>query len=341
MLSHRLHRLEATPETVHWGFFDHSLRPVLTVAPGDVVTMETLTHHAGDAPDLLMDAGVRRVYEEVTDRGPGVHILTGPIAVESAAPGDTLEVRVLDVRPRLPYGSNFAAWWGLLHKEFGERQRVTIFEFDAESTLAWALFAYQFPYPALTPGTIVEPGTAERVAALERVRLPMRPHLGTAGVAPEEPGRISSIPPGRFGGNIDNWRFGAGTVMYYPVLRPGALFSGGDPHVSQGDGEIDGTAIEASLNVTLQFGLRKAFPIHNPILETPTHWILHAYHEDLSQAMRLVVLEMLDFLVTHQGLSREDAYALMSVAADFTITQVVDQRQGVHAAIARRLFLPR
>ncbi len=252
-----LHTLPATPETVHWGFFDRSLRPVLEVRSGDIVAIEALTHHAGDAPDLLMDDGIRAVYEAVTDRGPGVHIMTGPIAVQGAEPGDTLEVRILQLRPRLPYGSNFAAWWGLLYDEFDRRQRVTIYRLTPDCSQGYAAFAYDFPYSAEQPGTIVAPEAVNRQAALPGVSVPLRPHFGTAGVAPAEAGRINSIPPAQWGGNIDNWRIGAGGVMYYPVFAPGALFSVGDPHVSQGDGEISGTAIEASLDATIQLVVRK------------------------------------------------------------------------------------
>ena len=127
-----LHHLPATPETVHWGYFDGTLTPKLTICSGDTVALETLTHRAGDAPDLLMDDGVRRVYQEVGDRGPGPHSMTGPIAVEGAEPGDTLEVRVLRVRPRLLYGSNMASRAGLLYKRLGKRQRATVFEFGAD-----------------------------------------------------------------------------------------------------------------------------------------------------------------------------------------------------------------
>jgi acetamidase/formamidase len=334
-----LHELRATPETVHWGFFDRSLRPVLAVASGDIVQIETMTHRAGDVPDLLMDEGVRAVFEQVTDRGPGGHILTGPIAVEEAEPGDTLEVRLLAIRPRLLYGSNFAGSWGLLHDEL-PRQRVTIYRFDADLALAHAVFAYEYPDAARVPGRIVEPQAVQRVAALENVVVPLRPHLGTAGVAPSVPGRLSSIPPAEWGGNIDNWRIGAGATMYYPVFVPGALLSAGDPHMAQGDGEISGTAIEASLDVTLQLVVRKDFPVHNPILETPAHWVTHGYDEDLNKAVHLAALEMLDFLVQHKGLSREDAYSLMSVAADFTVSQVVNRTQGIHAAIPKAVFVP-
>ena len=335
----QLHHLPATPETVHWGYFDGALKPVLTIGSGDIVELETLTHRAGDAPDLLMDDGVRRVYQDVGDRGPGPHIMTGPIAVQGAAPGDTLEVRVLGLHSRLLYGSNMASRAGLLYEHLGKRQRATVFEFGPNLALARAKFAFEVPAMASGPGTIIEPGAARRVPALEGVAVPLRPHLGTGGVAPDEPGRFSSVPPARWGGNIDNWRFGAGTAMYYPVLVAGALYSAGDPHMAQGDGEISGTAIEASLNVTLQFVLHKDFPLHTQLLVTPTHWMVHAYHEDLNQAMHQAALEMLDFLTTHHGLSGEDAYALMSVAADFTVTQVVDRRRGVHAALAKSVFV--
>ena len=335
----QLHHLPATPETVHWGYFDGTLKPVLSICSGDIVELETLTHRAGDAPDLLMDDGVRCVYQEVSDRGPGPHIMTGPIAVEGAAAGDTLEVRVLGLRPRLLYGSNMASRAGLLYEHLGKRQRATIFEFAANLAVARARFAFEVPAGASGPGTIIEPAAAQRVPALPGVAVPLRPHLGTGGVAPDEPGRFSSVPPARWGGNIDNWRFGVGTAMYYPVLVSGALYSAGDPHMAQGDGEISGTAIEASLHVTLQFILHKDFSLRTQLLITPTHWIVHAYHEDLNQAMHQAALEMLGFLTTHQGLSAEDAYALMSVAADFTVTQVVDQRRGVHAALAKSVFV--
>jgi formamidase len=126
--------------------------------------------------------------------------------------------------------------------------------------------------------------------------------------------------------------------MHYPVLVPGALYSAGDPHMAQGDGEINGTAIEASLNLTLQFFVHKDFRLNTQLLVTPTHWILHAYDEDLNKAMHRAATEMLDFLTTHHGLSADDAYALMSVAADFTVTQTVDQRRGIHVALAKSVF---
>ena len=337
-----LHSLRATPETVHWGYFDPTLAPALTVRSGDLVQVQAVTHHAGDAPDLMMDDDIARIFRNVpeADRHPGVHIMTGPIAIEDARPGDMLEVRYLRMTPRLRYGSNLAANWGYLYKEFGEKERVTIYELDENAQAASAVYAYDFPGRYLVPGTITHCPECDRERALEGIRVPVRPHLGTAGVAPDAPGRTSTVPPGLHGGNIDNWRIGAGATMFYPIQVNGALFSVGDPHISQGDGEISGTAIEASLDVLMQIVLRRDFTFNSPLLETPRHWIVHGFHEDLNQAMRDASLDMLDLLTTHRRLSRNDAYSLMSVAADFGVTQVVDGRQGVHVRIDRAIFPP-
>jgi acetamidase/formamidase len=322
-----LHHLNATPGTVHWGYFDAALAPVLRVK-------------SGDAPELMMDEAVTAIFTGIpeSDRNPGVHIMTGPIFVEGAQPGDMLEVRYLAMTPRCNYGSNLAANWGYLYKEFGEKERVTIYALDPNAAQAEALYAYDFPGKYLTPGTITHCPACDRQPALAGVRVPARPHLGTAGVAIDVAGRVSTIPPGAHGGNIDNWRIGAGAVMYYPVQVEGALFSIGDPHVSQGDGEISGTAIEASLNVLMQVILRRDFSFPGPLLETPKYWIAHGFDEDLNVATRNAALDMLGLLTEHAGLSRDDAYSLMSVAADFAVTQVVDGRQGAHVRIPRSLF---
>lgn len=342
ILPSTLHHLHATPETVHWGYFDPAQAPVLTVQSGDLVQAEAVTHHAGDDPVLMMDEKIARIFQEIPedDRNPGVHIMTGPIYVKDARPGDILEVRYLSMIPRVRYGSNLAANWGHLYKEFGEKERVTIYELDPNANTASALYAYDFPGKYLIPGTITRCPECDRRGALPGVRVPVRPHLGTAGVAPDVSGRVSTIPPGLHGGNIDNWRIGAGATMYYPVQVDGALFSIGDPHVSQGDGEISGTAIEASLNVLFQVVLRKDFTFPSPLLETPKNWIVHGFDEDLDRAMRNAALDMLKLLTEQQGLSADDAYSLMSVAADFGVTQVVDGRQGIHVRMPRDIFPP-
>lgn len=336
-----IHVLKATPQTCFWGFFDKTLPPVLTINSGDIVYVEALTHHAGDAPDLLMDDGVKEVYDKVTDRGPGVHIMTGPIAVTGAEPGDTLMVRILKTAPRLPYGSNLAAHWGYLYNNF-KKERVTIYKLDVEAGLAQPAFAYDFKGRPLydRTGFITLPDKSARETIKALVAIPMRPHFGVMGVAPKENGRINSIPPGPFGGNIDNWRTGAGATMYYPVFNKGANFFVGDPHMGQGDAELSGTAIEASMNSYLQIFVLKDFPITNPILETETHWITHGFNEDLNKAMRQSAEQMLSFLQNKRGMSADEAYSLISVGVDFGVTQVVDIRQGCHAALAKSLFLP-
>jgi acetamidase/formamidase len=334
-----VHELPATPDTVHWGYFDCSLDPALTVRSGDLVRIETLTHQAGDAPDLLMDEAIERVFDQVEDRGPGPHVLTGPIAVEGARPGDVLAVEILDLVPRLPFGTNLAAHWGHLYDVFG-KERVTVYELDAQALLGRAAFAYDWTTTPLADvhGTIVAPGSVTREPALEGVTVPLRPHFGTMGVAPAAAGRHSSIPPGNHGGNIDNWRIGVGGTMLYPVQVPGALLSVGDPHVSQGDGEISGTAIESSLNGLLRLTVRRDIEARVPILETAGELFVHGFGDDLDEAMRAASLRTLDLLGYRYNLSRDDAYSFMSVAADFTVTQVVDRRQGVHARIDKRCF---
>jgi acetamidase/formamidase len=339
----QIHTLKATPETVKWGYFDNSLKPVLKINPGDIVEMETVAHHAGDAPDLMMDEGVRAVYEAIpeAERAPGVHIMTGPVYVEGAEPGDVLEVKVLDMKPRLDYGCNFEANWGLLYEEFDRKEHVTIYQCDLKSGLAKAVFS--FPYWTLcdVPGRITEPGAVTRTPCLKDIYVPLRFHFGTAGVAPQETGQINTIPPGPFGGNMDNRNYIPGTSMFYPVQVKGGLFTAGDSHLAQGDGEICGTAIEGHINATLMFSLRKDIKlIKNPVLETPTHWGIHGFHEELDQAMRLCALEAIDFMGANMGLTREEAYSLLSVAGDFHVSQVVDVLKGIHCLIRKDLFVP-
>lgn len=332
-----LHTIDATPQSVHWGYFDTSLSPIAVVESGDIVMIEAVTHQAGDAPDLMMDERIRTIYSAIpmNDRCPGVHLMTGPIFVKNAKPGDMLEVRYMDMRVRNPYGSNLAASWGFLFDEFGQKERVTIYKADLNSNLAEAIFAYTYPGKYISPGAIINPNDCCRESALCGVKIPVRPHLGTAGVCPDLKGRISTIPPGSHGGNIDNWRIGAGSTMYYPVAVDGAIFSIGDPHISQGDGEISGTAIEASLDVIFQVFVRKDFSFPSPLLETPLNWIVHGFDDDLNKAMKNASMDMLYFLTNIKGLSRNDAYSLMSVIGDYGITQVVDQRLGVHVKVPR------
>jgi acetamidase/formamidase len=335
------HRLAATPDHCFWGFFDRDLPAALVADPGDDIAVETLTHHAGDAPDLLMDDGVRAVYAAITERGPGVHVMTGPIDVRGVAAGSTLAVHIHDLAPRLPYGSTMAAHWGALHDRF-QVEWATIWGLGTDpdgTVLAEPCFQYDVTKRARydRPGHVTEPEDEERRPFSGRVRVPVRPHFGVIGVAPPDPGRHSSIPPGVFGGNVDQWRTGAGTTLHLPVFRDGAGLFVGDPHLGQGDGEVCGTAIEASLDARIRVD-RSPWCVDAPVLETPTHWYTHGFDADLDVAMRQAVERLVALVHDAYGLTEREAYVLASVAADVGVTQVVDTNLGCHAGIAKAIF---
>lgn len=336
------HQLNATADNVHWGYFDRDRAAVLSVQSGDIVAVETVTQHAGDAPELMMDDAIRALFAAVpvADRAPGKHIMAGPIQVAGACVGDMLEVQYLRLTPRHPYGSNVAASWGHLSSDLGAQEHVTIYQLDLQTASAKGLFQYPYPGQYTEPGRVVPASSVRQSPTLPGIRIPLRPHIGCAGVAPAEPGRVSTVPPSLHGGNIDNWRIGAGSTMYYPIFADGALFSLGDPHIAQGDGELSGTALEGSLDVLIRLVVRKDFHFPSPLLETPDAWIVHGFDADLNLAMKQAALAMLRFLTDVRGLSTNDAYSLMSVAVDFAVTQVVDQKQGIHASIPKAVFLP-
>ncbi len=414
----RHHHLCANRHTVHWGYFSRSLSPVLRVEPGDLVTVETLTQHAYDDHERMIqgDSGAQSVFHWTADQknvdrrgaGPadasiygrgcgegfGVHICTGPIHVKGAEPGDVLELRILDVLPRLSanarfagrvFGSNAATWWGFHYKELltepRPREVVTIYEVDWPAggegcACARAVYNYRW-VPQRDPAgvwhpTIDYPGVPvdrssieENHQVLRGVTIPVRPHFGVIAVAPAEGGMVDSIPPAYFGGNIDNWRVGKGSTVYLRVAVDGALLSIGDPHASQGDSELCGTAIECSLTGVFQVRLHKArdlasqpfADIDYPLLETESEWVLHGFSHpqylrefgdkaasevyeksSLDLAMRDAFHKTRRFLMSSQGLSEDEAISLMSVAVDFGITQVVDGNVGVHAIIRKALF---
>jgi acetamidase/formamidase len=405
----------ATDKTVHWGYFSKLLKPQVEVSSGDYVTLETITHHANDDADRMVkgDPGVEAIYfwdrngKNVDRRGAGpmqptlfgrgageglgVHICTGPVAVRGAMPGDILEVRIVDVKPRpcanplykgKAFGSNAAAWWGfhykLLETDPKPREVITIYEIDATGERNWAKGVYNFQWTPQTdpfgtvhktidyPGVPVDHKTVqERHGILKNIRVPIRPHFGVLGLAPSEADYVDSIPPNYVGGNIDNWRIGKGATMYYPVSVPGALLSAGDPHASQGDSELCGTAIECSLTGTFQLILRKKDTLAGtalagleyPLLETQDEWVLHGFSypkyltelgaqaqsdiyskSSVDLAMRDAFRKARHFLMTTRGLSEDEANSLLSVGADFGITQVVDGNWGVHAIIKKALF---
>jgi len=310
-----VHHLSATPETVAWGHYDSSSPPVLRIRSGDVVDIGTLITNsperleaAGVAPEEIEPA-LRRVYEEVTDRGPGGHILTGPIFVEGAEPGDVLEVRILSVELPIDYGYNGCS--GFV-RELCENPRTRILRFDRERMTS-------------------DFGSG--------ITVPLRPFFGSMGVAPPpDSGRVSSTPPGKHAGNIDNPELVAGTSLFLPVHVPGALFEAGDGHAAQGDGEVDQTAIETSLRGRLQLIVHKGHPLEWPRAETPTQYIVMGFDPDLAEATRIAVREMVAFLQEEKGLSQGEAYRLASLAADLRITELVDENVGVHMMIPKGIF---
>ncbi|AME25508.1 MULTISPECIES: acetamidase/formamidase family protein [Burkholderiaceae] len=339
-----------------------------------------------------MDASI---YGRGAGEGFGVHICTGPIAVRDAEPGDVLEVRIVDIHARpcanpkfhgRAFGSNAAAWWGFHYRELltepKPREVVTIYEIDAEpaddgvTAYARAVYNYRWtpqrdPFGVVHP-TIDYPGVpvdhstvVKNHNILKNVTIPVRPHFGVIAVAPQQDGLIDSIPPSAFGGNLDNWRVGRGASVYLPVGVAGALLSIGDPHASQGDSELCGTAIECSLTGDFELVLHKKKTLTDqpfadltyPLVETAEEWVLHGFSHPnylaefgtsaqsevyqkstLDQAMRDAFIKTRRFLMSTKGLSEDEAISLMSVAVDFGVTQVVDGNWGVHAIIRKALF---
>jgi acetamidase/formamidase len=314
----RTHQLKPTPKTVAWGYYDASATPALRIRSGDTVEVQTLITNSPSGlerafvPPDQVEQALRDIFKEVTDKGPGGHILTGPIFVEGAEPGDTLEVRIKTIRLALPYAYNaFSPRGGFLPEDFPQA-RMKIIPLDEKRLVA--KFA-------------------------EGIEVPLRPFFGSMGVAPPpEAGRVSSVPPGIHAGNLDNKELVAGTTLFIPVHARGALFAVGDGHAAQGDGEIDITGLETSLAGTLEFVVRKDLHLRWPRAETPTHYIVMGLDKDLTQAAKLAAREAVDFLTTEKKLRREEAYMLASVAVDFRITQVVDGTKGVHGMIPKAIF---
>lgn len=340
-------RLVASPESCFWGYFDPSLPPVLEVDSGTTLEIEAITHHSGDAPDLMMDDGIREIWDGIPadTRTPGVHIMTGPIAVADARPGDALVVEILDMWPRLRHGANCAAHWGALYEDFG-KERITIYELDSRAgepgfpPTATPVFGFDFTERELydQPGVISPVERNPREPFGVDVAVPVKPHLGVIGVAPPGSQRLDSVPPGAFGGNVDNWRFGPGATIRYPVFHEGANFYVGDPHFAQGDGELCGTAIEASLDVRLRLSIERDAAPGAPLLEYGGTVFTHGFGPDLDAAMLAAAREMLGLMQTRFGLTADEAYSLASVAVDLGITQVVDGVVGCHASIDPAMF---
>jgi len=336
-----------------------------------------------------MDASV---YGRGAGEGFGVHICTGPIAVKDAMPGDVLEVRILDLQPRpsanptyagKAFGAHASAWWGFHYQDMltapREREVVTVFEIDCERNDGVARAIYSFRWtPQRDPFGVVHttidyPGVpvdhskiTKNLRALKDVEIPLRPHFGVLAVAPAQDGLIDSIPPSSYAGNLDNWRVTRGASVFLKVAVPNALLSIGDPHASQGDAELGGTAIECSLTGNIQLILHKkaAIPANAPfadltypLVETAQEWIVHGFSSPnhlaelgqkaqsqiylkstLDSALRDAFYKARRFLMQVNGLTEDEANAILSVGVDFGVTQVVNGNWGVHAIIRKCLF---
>jgi acetamidase/formamidase len=310
----RQHHLAASVDTCHWGVFDAAFTPVLRLRSGDRITIDSVS----GGPDALPPAGfhvppeLHDIHARSVRHGPG-HILTGPVFVEDAEPGDTLEVRVLDVRLRQDWGYNaIRPLAGTLPDDFDTTTRLLNLPLDLAAMTArmpWGL------------------------------DLPLHPFFGVMGVAPPVHwGRISTIVPRAHGGNLDNKELGPGASLFLPVHVNGALFSCGDGHAAQGDGEVCTTAIETALQGDFELVLHKQTGLAQPRAETPTHLITMGMHPDLDRCLEIALREMIALLAAREGLSPDDAYMLCSLAVDFRITQTVNVHRGVHAMLRKSLL---
>ncbi|MEN7538584.1 acetamidase/formamidase family protein [Aurantiacibacter flavus] len=412
----RHHHLPVSPQTVHWGYFSSLLAPALTIKSGDYVTVETLTHHANDDAERMVvgDEGAESVYHwdehgkavERRGAGPmdasavgrgagegfGVHICTGPIAIQNARPGDIIEVRILSLEPRRScnprflgrsFGSNAATFWGFHYNDLltphDQREVITIYEVDnGKERLPTAHAVYSYRWTPQTdpsgvvherydyPGVPVDPATIEKnYDILQGVEISVRPHFGVIALAPSHAGPVDSIPPSSFGGNLDNWRAGPGSSVYLPVQVAGGLLSLGDPHASQGDSEVCGTAIECSMTALIQVihhpqgDMPKMLKdLDYPLIETEDEWVVMGFSnpdylkglgEDaqsevykrasIDHAMRDAFRKARRFLMTTKNLSEDEVISLLSVAVDFGICQVANGNWGVHAVIRKSLFI--
>jgi acetamidase/formamidase len=318
--------VKSGPETVHWGYLWSAAEPVLRIKPGDTVTIDTVSHEGlledqGDPVSFFKRFGIPKqevladavaIYAKVQHSGTGPHVVSSPLYIDGAEPGDVLAVHVLKATPRVPYGVNSARCGkGTLPHDFPHNRSI-ITPFDIKKGIIH-----------FAPG----------------IEIPLRPFFGLMATGPAlTMGKINSAPPGVYGGNIDLKDLIEGSVLYLPVHVPGALFMTGDGHAAQGDGEVNLTAIETSLTGTFRFELIKGKFLTLPRAETPTHWITIGLHESLDEAMRICVRETVKFLVERHGLDAADAYALASVAVDFEVTQNVDGVKGIHAMIPKAIF---
>jgi acetamidase/formamidase len=323
--------LPANKDTVQWGWFDPAEKPKLVVESGDTVSIETLRHGMDEVkPGASMDDIVKL---RLANPCGGPHSVTGPIFVDGAEPGDTLEIRIKKIVMKdtgfnfnLP-GKQFPTV-GLLASEFPEGH-VEYFKLDLK-----------------TMTTEFKPG----------IVLQLKPFPGTIAVGPDpnEPkekagppihdakGRTSTLRPWKNGSNMDVNELQAGSTLYFPVFQKGGLIWTGDSHCLQGNGEVNLTALECSFQeIEIEPIVRKDLHIAWPRAETSTHWIFMGFDEDLNEAMKIAARETVNFLAEQKmvPMSREEAYALTSIVGDCRVSQVVDIRKGVHCMIPKAIFV--
>jgi acetamidase/formamidase len=351
------HVVRATPENLSWGWFPIDKEPVLTVRSGEVVEMHALTGFgasgdenpvpnlggvgiaAADVPEELV-----AFWESHTTRpreGRNGHLITGPVFVEGAEPGDVLEVQILEVRPWVPWGVNFTRpQSGVLSESYpGYREGDPALDIQLETEDEDGE-----EYHIIRTVTVEGRQYGEWTSG---IRVPLAPFMGILAVAPDlsvesygvdVPGVRRSGPPGKFGGNLDVKHLIAGTSVFLPVTHPGALFYVGDPHGAQGDGEVSGTAIEQSMIGTFRLVLHKDGPITQPRGETPTHHLIMGLDLDLDRALRNATYEVVSFLVAEYGLRPSQAFSIASVAVDFTVSEAVDGVQLITALVPKSIF---
>lgn len=308
----RIHNLPATPDTVHTGFYDNSLPPVLTIDSGDIVVLETMNLYDDQFTTGMTFEKLGKIREPYADQNVGPHTLTGPVYINGAEAGDVLEIRMKRLIPR-SRGHNliFPGQGGTLPEDFPEG-RIKDFDLDWENRET-----------TFAPGIVI----------------PLRPFLGSMGVAPKEPGKSHSSPPMSFGGNMDCKELVEGSTLYLPVQVQGALFSCGDAHAAQGDGEVCLTALETALTeAELQFVVRNDMDLEYPMFETPTHWGTMGFHENLDEAVKIALRGMIKFLASSKEMDSYEAYSLCSLQADLRVTQVVDGNKGIHAMMPKSIF---
>ena len=324
------------PENIIWGeLFKPDSKPILQVKSGDRIVMQTVSHEGilqdqGDTVEFLTKAGITKdkilpdqlnIKANVKKTGPGPHVITGPIFVEGAEPGDVLEIKTIKIDYRAPYGviSNRHSK-GSLPGEYPEN--------DAP------IYTKVIPIDSVRKVGIFRPSNGR-----PNVEIPLKPFMGIMGVVPaNQEDAVNSVTPGIYGGNLDIKHIGEGTSLYLPVQVPGALFYSGDPHCAQGNGEVALTAIECSLTPTFELVVHKDMKLETPMAQTPEAWLAIGLDKDLDEAMKKSVRESLRIIEEKYGMTKQDAVLLGSAAIDFEVSQVVDIVKGIHGVISKDLL---